>query len=336
MAIHIRRREFIATLGGAVAAWPFGVRAQAQRGERLRRVVFLHSLAENDPEVQIRIAAFREGIEALGWTENRNIQVEHRFSGGDFARMQVYTTELVSSAPDLIVASSSPVLAALKQATHTIPIVFSVVNDPVGQGLVASLARPGGNVTGFTFIDFPMIGKWMELLKEIAPSVRRMTLMFNSQTAPYYPVFLREFGSAPASLAVELSATPVNDEAEIKAAATASAREPGGGLIVAPDPFINTHRGLLIALAERHRIPAVYGFRQYVTEGALMSYGPDTADIVRRSASYVDRILKGEKPADLPVQSPTKFRLVVNLKTAKAIGLDVPLQLQQLADEIIE
>jgi putative ABC transport system substrate-binding protein len=225
MAIHIRRREFIATLGGG--AWPFGVRAQAQHGERLRRVVFLHSLAENDPEVQIRVAAFREGIEALGWTENRNIQVEHRFSGGDFARMQVYTTELVSSAPDLIVASSSPVLAALKQATHTIPIVFSVVNHPVGQGLVASLARPGGNITGFTFIDFPMIGKWMELLKEIAPSVRRMTLMFNSQTAPYYPVFLREFGSAPASLAVELSATPVNDEAEIKAAATASAREPG-------------------------------------------------------------------------------------------------------------
>ena len=205
MAIHIRRREFTATLGGAVAAWPFGVRAQAQHGERLRRVVFLHSLAENDPEVQIRIAAFREGIEALGWTENRNIQVEHRFSGGDFARMQAYTAELVSSAPDLIVASSSPVLAALKQATHTIPIVFSVVNDPVGQGLVASLARPGGNITGFTFIDFPMIGKWMELLKEIAPSVRWMTLMFNSQTAPYYPVFLREFGSAPASLAVELA-----------------------------------------------------------------------------------------------------------------------------------
>ena len=183
MAINIGRREFVVTLGSAAAAWPFA--AQAEHGERLQRVVFLHSLAENDPEVQIRVAAFREGIEALGWTENRNIQVEHRFSGGDFARMQVYTTELVSSAPDLIVASSSPVLAALKQATHTIPIVFSVVNDPVGQGLVASLARPGGNITGFTFIDFPMIGKWMELLKEIAPGVRRMTLMFNPQTAPY-------------------------------------------------------------------------------------------------------------------------------------------------------
>ena len=181
-----------------------------------------------------------------------------------------------------------------------------------------------------------MIGKWMELLKEIAPGVRRMTLMFNPQTAPYYPVFLRELGMASASLAVELSATPVHDEAEIKAAATVSAREPGGGLIVPPDPFINTHRGLIMALAERHRIPAIYSFRQFVTEGALMSYGPDTADIVRRSASYVDRILKGEKPSELPVQAPVKFELVINLKTAKALGLDVPLQLQQLADEVIE
>ena len=331
MAIHIRRREFIVTLGSA-ATWPFAARAQQR--ERIRRIVFLHSLAEDDPEVRIRIAAFLQGLEALGWTENRNIQVEHRFSDGDLARMQAYTAELVSSAPDL--ASSSPVLAALKQATHTIPIVFSVVNDPLGQGLVASLARPSGNITGFTFIEFTMIGKWMELLKEIAPGVRRMTLMFNPQTAPYYPVFLREFGMAPASLAVELSATPVHDEAEIKAAATVSAREPGGGLIVPPDPFINTHRGLIMALAERHRIPAIYSFRQYVTEGALMSYGPDTADIVRRSASYVDRILKGEKPSELPVQAPSKFELVINLKTAKALGLDVPLQLEQLADEVIE
>ena len=250
--------------------------------------------------------------------------------------MEAYTAELVSSAPDLIVASGSAVLAALKQATHTIPIVFSVVNDPLGQGLVASLARPSGNITGFTFIEFTMIGKWMELLKEIAPGVRRMTLMFNPQTAPYYPVFLREVGMAPASLAVELSATPVHDEAEIKAAATVSAREPGGGLIVPPDPFINTHRGLIMALAERHRIPAIYSFRQFVTEGALMSYGPDTADIVRRSASYVDRILKGAKPSELPVQAPVKFELAINLKTAKALGLDVPLQLQQLADEVIE
>src|ERR1700730_16463258 len=238
MAIHIGRREFIATLASAAAARPLA--ARAQQPERMRRIVFLHPLAEDDPEVQTRIVAFRQGLETLGWTENRNIQITHRFSGGDFAQMQAYTAELVSSAPDLIVASSTPILAALKQATHTIPIVFSVVNDPVGQGLVASLARPGGNITGFTFIDFPMIGKWMELLKEIAPGVRRMTLMFNPQTAPYYPVFLREFGSAPASLAVELSATPVHDEAEIKAAATAAAGEAGGGLIGAPDTVLQT------------------------------------------------------------------------------------------------
>ena len=331
---QLNRRSIITLLGGAASSWPRVT--WAQQPERMRRIVFLHSLAGNDPEVQIRIAAFLQGLEALGWTENRNIQVEHRFSDGDLARMQAYTAELVSSAPDLIVASGSAVLAALKQATHTIPIVFSVVNDPLGQGLVASLARPSGNITGFTFVEFTMIGKWMELLKEIAPGVRRMTLMFNPQTAPYYPVFLREFGMAPASLAVELSATPVHDEAEIKAAATVSAREPGGGLIVPPDPFINTHRGLIMALAERHRIPAIYSFRQFVTEGALMSYGPDTADIVRRSASYVDRILKGEKPSELPVQAPVKFELVINLKTAKALGLDVPLQLQQLADEVIE
>jgi putative ABC transport system substrate-binding protein len=196
----MRRREFITLLGGAATAWPLS--ARAQQAVRMRRIVFLHSLGENDPEVGIRIAAFRQGLEALGWTEGRNIQVEHRFSDGEFARMQAYTAELVSSAPDLIVAGGSPVLAALKQATHTIPIVFSVVNDPLGQGLVASLARPSGNITGFTFIEFTMIGKWMELLKEIAPGVRRMTLMFNPQTAPYYPVFLREFGMARASLAV--------------------------------------------------------------------------------------------------------------------------------------
>jgi putative ABC transport system substrate-binding protein len=329
----MRRREFIALVGGAAVAWPLA--ARAQHPERMRRIVFLHSLAENDPEVQTRIAAFRQGLEKLGWIENRNIQIEHRFSGGDFTQIQAYTAELVSSAPDLIVASSTPVLAALKQATRTIPIVFSVVNDPVGQGLIANQARPGGNITGFTFVEFPMIGKWLEMLKEIAPGVRRITLMFNPQTAPYYPVFLREFGAAAASLA-ELSATPVRDGAEIEAAANAVAQEPGGGLIVAPDPFINTHRGLIMALAERHRLPAIYSFRQYVTEGALMSYGPDTADIVRRSASYVDRILKGEKPADLPIQQPTKFELVINLKTARALGLDVPLHLQQLADEVIE
>jgi putative tryptophan/tyrosine transport system substrate-binding protein len=329
----VRRRQFITLLGGA-AAWPLA--AGAQQPERMRRIVYMHALAENDPEEQLRIAAFRKGLETLGWTDNRNIQIEHQYSGGDFTRIQAHAAEVVSSAPDLIVAVSTPVLMALKQATRTIPIVFAAVIDPLGQGFVASLAHPGGNITGFSFIDFPMVGKWMQMLKEIAPGVRRMAFMFNPDTAPYYPAFLRELETGPASLAVEFSAAPVRDVAEIKAIVTALAREPGAGLIVATDPFMNTHRGLMIALAEQHRLPAVYGLRQFATEGALISYGPDFADIVRRSASYVDRILKGEKAADLPVQAPTKFELAINLKTAKALGLDVSLQLQQLADEVIE
>ena len=331
MTARMKRREFI-TLLGTAAAWPLA--ARSQQGERVQRIVFLHSLAENDPEVQARIAAFRQGLEALGWREKRNVQIEHRFSHGDIARMQVYTAEVVSSAPDLIVATSSPVIAALKQATHTIPIVFSVVNDPVGQGFVASLAHPGGNITGFTFVDFPMIGKWLGILKEFAPGIKRVALMFNPHTAPYYPDFLRELGATPPS--VELSPTPVRDDAEIETAVTALVREPAGGLMVAPDPFINTRRWLIMALAQRHRLPAIYGFRQYVTEGALISYGPNTGDIVRRSAAYVDRILKGEKPAGLPVQAPTKYDLVINLQTARGLGFVVPPSLIARADEVIE
>ena len=333
MTATMNRRKFITLLGGA-AAWPLA--ARAQKPEQMRRVVFLHALAENDPEVKARIDAFRQGLETLGWVENRNIRIEHRFASGDLSRMQAYAAELVSSAPDLIVASSTPVLLALKQATRTIPIVICLVNDPVRQGLVASLARPGGNITGFTFLEFPIIGKWLEMLKEIAPGVSRVTFMFSPPTAPWSPFFLREFGPAPASLAVELSETPVHDEAEIEVTVTAFAREPGAGLIVAPDPFMNTHRRLVMALAERYRLPAIYAVRKYVTEGGLMSYGPDTADIVRRSASYVDRILKGEKPAELPVQAPTKFQLVVNLKTAKALGLTIPESFLLRADEVIE
>jgi putative ABC transport system substrate-binding protein len=329
----VTRRQFIALLGGA-AAWPLA--AGAQQSERMRRVVFLHGLAEHDAEAQARVVAFREGLQARGWTASRNIQIEHRFSGGDLARIQAHTAELVASAPDVIAASGTPVLAALKQATRSIPIVFSVVNDPAGQGFVATLARPGGNITGFSYVDFPMIGKWLEMLKEIVPGVRRMTLMFNPQTAPYYPVFLREFGAGAVSLVAELSATPVRDEAEIEAGVTAFARRPAGGLIAAPDPFINTHRALIMAAAQRYRLPALFGFRQHVRDGALVSYGPDSLDIVRRSTSYVDRVLKGEKPADLPVQAPTKYELAINLKTAKAIGLTIPPLLLARADEVIE
>jgi putative ABC transport system substrate-binding protein len=328
----MKRRDFFTLLGGVAAAWPLA--ARAQQAERVRRIGFLQGLAENDPEAEARGKAFRQGLAA--WTEGRDIWIEYRYAAGDATRIKAYAAELVNSGPDLIVANGSPVVAALKQATRTIPVVFSVINDPAGQGFVANLARPGGNITGFSYVDFPMIGKWLEILKEIVPGVRRMTLMFNPETAPYYPIFLRDFAATAPPLAVELSATPVRSEAEIEAAATAFANEPGGGLIAAPDPFINTHRGLIIALAQRHRLPVLFGFRQHVTEGALISYGPDSIDIVRRSASYVDRILKGEKPADLPVQAPIKYELVINLKTARALGIEVPPSLLARADEVIE
>ena len=330
----MRRRDFITLVGGTAVAWTIAVRAQ--QGAGVRRVAFLHPYPENDPEVQARVIAFRQGLESLGWTDNRNIRIEHRYSGGDLDRIRAYAAELVRSAPDLIVGSGTPITAALKQATSTIPIVFNVVNDPVGQGFVASLSRPSGNITGFTFIDFPLIGKWLEMIKEIAPGVRRVTLIFNPDTTPFYPAFLRELGAVPETLAVELSASPVHDEGDMEAAITAFAREPGGSLIAAPDAFINNHRRAVMALTERHRIPAIFGHRQFVTEGALISYGPDTADIVRRSASYVDRILKGEKPADLPVQAPTKYELAINLKTAMQLGIEVPPTLLARADDVIE
>ena len=327
----MRRREFIAGLSGA-AAWRLA--ALAQQPDRVRRVGFLHALAENDPEAEARVAVLRGELARLGWTE-RNVRIEQRFAEGDFDQMQAYAAELVGSAPDVLVVNSTPALAALKQATRTIPIIFSVVSDPAGQGFVASLGRPGGNITGFSFVEFPMLGKWVEMLKEIAPSMKRITLVFNPQTAPYYPAFLRDFEGAAATRAAELSATPVRDEAEIQAAASAFAREPGGGLIAAPDPFINTRRALVIALAERHRLPVIYGVQYFVREGGLISYGPDTLDMVRRSASYVDRVLRGERPGELPVQAPTKYELLVNLKTAKALGLTVPLALRVRADELI-
>jgi putative ABC transport system substrate-binding protein len=330
----MRRRKFIALSVGAAVSWPLAARAQQPTG--MRRVACHYPFLENDPEAMSRVIAFREGLEALGWTENRNIRIEHRYPGADLGRIRAYATELVQSAPDLIVGTGTPIIAALKEATSTIPIVFSLVNDPVGQGFVTNPSRPGGNITGFSFIDFPLIGKWLEMIKEIAPGVRHVALMFNPDTTPFYPAFLQELEAANKSLAVELSASPVHDEAEVEAAITALAREPGGGLIAAADVFINNHRRAIMTLTERHRLPAIYGFRQFVTEGALISYGPDTADLVRRSAGYVDRILRGERPADLPVQAPTKYELVINLKTAKALGLEVPLHLQQLADEVIE
>jgi putative tryptophan/tyrosine transport system substrate-binding protein len=329
-----KRREVISLLGGAAAAWPLA--ARAQQADRIRRIGFLMALPENDREAQARITAFRQGLEALGWTEGRNISIDFRFAVADLPHIQTHAAELVNSAPDVIVGQSTPVTSVLKQATRTIPIIFAGVNDPVGQGFVESLARPGGNITGLTFVEFTMVGKWLETLTLMAPGVRRASVMFNPETAPYYPIYLREFRDVPTTLAAELSEARVHDADEIEASIASLARESGGGLIVASDPFTNSHRLLIVRLAERHRLPAVYGFREFVAQGGLMSYGPDVVDITRRSAWYVDRILKGENPTKLPVQQPTKFELVINLKTAKALGLTVPLIMQMTADEVIE
>jgi putative tryptophan/tyrosine transport system substrate-binding protein len=328
----MRRREFIGLMGSAAAGWPLG--ASAQPAEHMRRIGLLLGLTEDDPEANARITAFRHGLEETGWTEGRNVRIDYRFAGGDPGRVRAYVTELVALAPDVIVAHSTPVVAALKQETSTIPIIFVVVNDPVGQGLVTSLARPGGNITGFTFVDFEMIGKCLGLLKEIAPGVARVGLMFDPDLAPYFHVYLREIAALPSRLAIELSEAPVNEASEIEA--IIAKLGPRGGLIVGPDPFTVVNREVITKSAERHRLPAIYTLRQEVLEGALMSYGPDTADIFQRSASYVDRVLRGANPKDLPVQAPTKFELVINMKTAKALGLDVPSTLSARADEVIE
>jgi ABC-type uncharacterized transport system substrate-binding protein len=276
---------------------------------------------EHDPESQARIAAFRHGLQEFGWTNGRNIRIDYRFAGGDTDRIRTHVAELVNSAPDLIVGNSSPVVVALKRATRTVPIVFAMVNDPVGQGFVASLAHPGGNITGFSLVDVAMVGKWFELLKLMAPGTRRTTLLFNPITAPYYADFVRVLAASSTTVANELASAPVRDRAEIEVAVATAAREPRVGLMTGADPFTVANRALIISLAERYRLPAIFQFRQFAVDGGLMSYGPDPSDIFRRSASYVDRILKGAKPADLPVVQSTKFELVINLKTAKALGL---------------
>jgi putative ABC transport system substrate-binding protein len=333
MTVTIGRRELLAALGGAAAAWPLA--ARAQQAERVRRIGLLMGVAD-DREGQARVTALKQGLQELGWTDGRDIQIETRFGEADIGRIRTDAAELVALAPDVIVGQTTPVIRALRQATSSIPIVMAAVNDPVEQGFVSSLAHPAGNITGFMFIDFQMVGKWLEMLKEAAPGVSRAVLMFNPDTAPHYYVYLRSFEAEPRSVAIEVTAAPVRDTAEIEAAFAKLGREPGGGLIVAPDAFTIVHHPLFIRLAQQHRLPAVYNLRTYVAQGALMSYGPDPYDLFRRSASYVDRILKGAKPADLPVQQPTKFELAINLKTAKALGLQIPDKLLALADEVIE
>jgi putative tryptophan/tyrosine transport system substrate-binding protein len=329
----IGRREFITLLGGAAVAWP--VAARAQQADRGRRIGVLMGVAD-DREGQARVTALRRGLQELGWTDGRNIQIETRFGGADAGGIRAHAAELVALAPEVIVGQTTPVIRALRQATSSIPIVMAAVNDPVEQGFVSSLAHPGGNITGFAFMDFQMVGKWLEMLKEAAPGVARAVLMFNPDMSPQYYLYLRSFEAVPRSVAVEVTAAPVRATAEVEETLAKLGREAGGGLIVAPDAFTVVHHQLLIRLAQQHRLPAAYAYRTYVAEGALMSYGPDPYDLFRRSASYVDRILKGAKPADLPVQQPTKFELAINLKTAKALGLEVPPTLLARADEVME
>jgi putative tryptophan/tyrosine transport system substrate-binding protein len=330
----MRRREFITLIGGAAAAWPLAVRAQ--QPERIRRVSVLIALAEKDPEAVGRVKAFRLGMRDLGWIEGRNVQVEYRYAGSNQESINTNVSEVIRLAPDVIVANSSPVLAALRAATSTIPIVFVVVNDPVGQGFISTLARPGGNITGFSFIESEIVGKWMNLLGDVKPDLSRVALMFNPGTAPYYDGYLRSFKALQQRTSIKVGAVYVRSVAEVDLVVAELGREPGSGLIAASDPYILAVRGAILKAADQHRVPIISPYRQFVIEGSLMSYGPDTADIFRRSTSYVDHILKGESPGNLPAQSPVKFELVVNLKTAKALGLSLPESFLLLADEVIE
>jgi len=326
----MRRRDFIAGLGGA-AAMPLTALAQ----ERVRRVGLLMNLAEDGAEAQARVAAFVQALQERGWTVGRNVQIDTRWGEGDPDRYRQYAAELINREPDVVLTSGGSAVSALQRATRTVPIVFVTVTDPVGGGLVASLSQPGGNTTGFTQFEFGMSAKWLELLKEIAPDVTRAGVL----RAAAFPTGIGQFAAiqpvAPA-LRVELKAIDVRDAGEIEQAVTTFAREPKGGLIVTSNPLITLRRELIIELAAKHRLPTIYTSRHFATGGGLVSYGPDVLDQFRRAAGYVDRILKGEKPTDLPVQSPTKYELLINLKTARTLGLIVPPTLLARADEVIE
>ena len=330
----MRRREFLGVVGGgAIAAWPLA--AHAQQAERVRRIGVLMSLAADDREGQVRIAAFVQGLQQLGWTDGHNVQIDTRWGAGDDDRARRYAAELVALAPDVILASGGSVVGLMRQATRTVPIVFTQTPDPVGAGFVESLARPGGNATGFTLFEYGLAGKWLELLKQIAPGMTRAAVLRDSAIAQGIGQFGAIQSVAP-SVGVELRPVDVRDTTEIERAITAFARSANGGMIVTGSGSAIVHRELIITLAYRHKLPAVYFARDFVIRGGLISYGPDPADPHRRAAGYVDRILKGEKPADLPVQAPTKYETVLNLKTAKALGLEIPQSVLARADEVIE
>jgi len=332
MASHIERRKFLATLGGA-AAWPLASRAQ--QPERMRRLGVLSALLEDDPESVARRAVFEQALQALGWTAGRNLRIDYRWTGNDRAVIQKFATELVALAPDVILTSGNFIMAPMLQAARTIPIVFTQVIDPVGSGFVESMARPGGNVTGFTQFEYSLAGKWLELLKEIAPRVTRVAVLRDPTRGPGIGQFAVIQAMAPTH-AVELTPIDAVDPAESQARRIAAfATSPNGGLIVTVGGTAN-YRDVVIAAAAKNRLPAIYPRRYFAADGGLISYGPDTIEQYRRAAGYIDRILKGEKPGDLPVQAPTRYQLVINLKTAKALGLEVPPTLLARADEVIE
>jgi putative tryptophan/tyrosine transport system substrate-binding protein len=330
----MKRREFITLLGCWAAAWP--IAALAQQSDQMRRIGMLMNNAEDDPEGQTRAAAFRQGLQALGWTEGKNLRIDWNWTAGDIGRIRGDLTELAGRPPDIIVANGRAILSEAVQMIRSIPIVFVLVTDPVGQGFISSLARPGGNVTGFTFFEYAMFGKSLELLKEVAPAVKRVGFIFNPDMSAYYDQFLPAFETQARQYSIELTVARVSTEAEIDAAVAKLAAAPGGGLMVPPDAYTLVHRDLIVRSTAQHRIPAIYSYRQVIKEGGLMSYGPETSDIFQRSASYVDRILKGANPAELPAQAPAKFEFAINLKTAMALGLTVPSTVVALADEVIE
>jgi putative tryptophan/tyrosine transport system substrate-binding protein len=331
----MRRREFITLLGGAAAAWP--LTGHAQQPDRMRLIGVLMALAEDDPEMKTRLAGFRQGLEKRGWSEGRNVRIDYRFApDSDADQAQVLAKELIALQPDVIFANPTPVVAALQRETRTIPIVFVSIADPIGSGFVASLPRPGGNVTGVMLYEASVTGKWLAMLKEIAPRLERAAFVVNPKTAPHYNYYLRVAESLSPSLGIKLLPSLVENAADIERAIESFAGVSNGGLLLPPDNNAIVHRDLIIALAARYSLPAVYFARFFVADGGLMSYGVDQVDMFRQAAPYVDRILRGDKPADLPVQAATKFVTTVNLKTAKALGLTVPPGLLVAADEVIE
>jgi putative tryptophan/tyrosine transport system substrate-binding protein len=327
-----KRREFITVLGGAVAAWPLA--ARAQQGERMRRIGVLMNLSEDDPEAQRLVATFREGLAQVGWTEGRNLRIDYRWSAGDIERIRRYAAELATLGPDVILAYGGSVVGPLQQVSSTVPIVFVEVIDPVGAGFVTSLARPGGNATGFSLFEFGISGKWLELLKQISPGITK-AVVIRQPSSPGGGGQLGAIQAVAPSFGVEVTPVGLRDPGEIERA-VAVAHDTKGGLIVTVSPLATVHRDLIVSLAARYRVPAVYPLRYFAASGGLISYGPDRLEPYRRAPGYVDRILKGEKPADLPVQAPTKYELVINLKTAKALDLDLPPTLLARADEVIE